>query len=208
MTFLERGGHVATPLTPAGLDTIFREARTHRAWLDRPLSDDLLHQLHHLAKWGPTSSNMCPVRLVFVKSKEAKERLRPTLSPGNVDKTMTAPVCTIVAQDSRFYELMPKLSPHNPKAGEHFAKPENAESTQIHAFRNSSLQGAYLIVAARALGLDAGPMSGFDNDKVDAEFFPDGRYKSNFLLNLGYGDASKLHPRAPRLEFDEACRII
>jgi 3-hydroxypropanoate dehydrogenase len=148
------------------------------------------------------------MRLVFVKSKEAKERLKPTLSSGNVEQTMTAPVCAIVAQDSRFYELMPKLAPHNPTMGERFAKPEKAESTREHAFRNSSLQGAYLILAARALGLDAGPMSGFDNEKLDAEFFPDGRYKSNFLLNLGYGDASKLHPRAPRPEFEEACKIL
>ena len=196
------------PLTPEALDIIYREARTHRHWIDQAVDDDLLRELYHLAKWGPTASNMCPMRLVFVKSKEAKERLKPTLSAGNVEQTMTAPVCAIVAQDSRFYEFMPKLSPHNPKVGEHFARPEYAEAARTNAFRNSTLQGAYLILAARALGLDAGPMSGFDNDKVDAEFFPDGRYKSNFLLNLGYGDTSRLHPRAPRLEFDETCKII
>ncbi len=199
---------MSAQLDDQALDIILRKARTYRKWIDRPVSDDLLKQLYELAKWGPTSSNICPMRLVFVKSKEAKERLKPSLSSGNVEQTMTAPVCVIVAQDSRFYELMPKLSPHNPKIGEHFAKPENAESTRVHAFRNSLLQGAYLILTARALGLDAGPMSGFDNDKLDAEFFPDGRYKSNFLLNLGYGDPSKLHPRAPRPDFDEACKIL
>lgn len=199
---------MVTPLDDQALDILWRNARTHRKWDDRTVGDDLLRQIYDLAKWGPTSSNICPMRLVFVKSKEAKERLKPTLSAGNVEQTMAAPVCAIVAWDSRFFELMPKLSPHNPKIGERFAKPENAESTRVHAFRNSSLQGAYLILAARALGLDAGPMSGFDNAKVDAEFFPDGRYKSNFLLNLGHGDASKLYPRAPRPEFDEACKIL
>lgn len=199
---------MSAQLDDQALDIILRKARTHRKWVDQPVSDELLGQLYELAKWGPTSSNICPMRLVFVKSKEAKERLKPSLSAGNVEQTMAAPVCAIVAWDSRFFELMPKLSPHNPKIGEHFAKPENAESTRVHAFRNSSLQGAYLILAARALGLDAGPMSGFDNENLDEEFFPDGRYKSNFLLNLGYGDASKLYPRAPRPEFDAACKIL
>ena len=127
---------------------------------------------------------------------------------GNVDKTMAAPVCAIVATDSRFYELMPKLWPQSPQMADMFQKPDNAELTKTHAFRNGTLGGAYLIIAARALGLDCGPMSGFDNTKVDAEFFPDGRFKSNFLLNLGYGDPAKLHPRNPRLEFAEACKII
>ena len=186
-------------------DHLFRNARTYRSWLDRPVSEETLRQLYELLKWGPTSANSSPARFLFIRSREAKERLRPTLSPGNVEKTMTAPVTVVVAYDLRFYEKLPKLS-HNPKMLDLFiSNPPFAEET---ARRNSSLQGAYLIIAARSLGLDCGPMSGFDNARLDEEFFGAGHVKSNFLCNLGYGDASKLHPREPRLEFDEACTLL
>lgn len=197
-----------TTLSSEALDTIFRAARTHNGWLPKPVTEETLRQLYDLAKWGPTSANTMPMRLVFITSKEAKERLKPSLAPGNVEKTMTAPVTAIVADDLRFYEFIPKLFPQAPFFADLFNKPEQAEGAKIHAFRNATLQGAYLIIAARALGLDTGPMSGFDNAKLDAEFFPDGRYKSNFLINLGYGDASQVHPRNPRLEFDEAAKIL
>ena len=147
------------------------------------------------------------MRIVFARSPEAKERLKPALAPGNVEKTMAAPVCTIIATDTRFYEYIPRLFPPNPGFVNMFTKPGQEEFTRTHAFRNATLQGDYFIIAARALGLDTGPMSGFDNAKVEAAFFPDGRYQSNFLINLGYGDPAKLNPRLPRLEFDEACRI-
>jgi len=188
------------------LDQLFRNARTYRAWLDRPVAEETLRQLYELLKWGPTSANGSPARFLFIRSREGKERLRPTLSPGNVEKTMTAPVTVVVAYNLRFYEKLPKLSPHNPKMRDLFmSNPPFAEET---ARRNSSLQGAYLIIAARSLGLDCGPMSGFDNARLDEEFFGAGHVKSNFLCNLGYGDASKLHPREPRLEFNEACTIL
>jgi len=188
------------------LDQLFRNARTYRAWLDRPVSEETLRQLYELLKWGPTSANGSPARFLFIRSREGKERLRPTLSPGNVEKTMMAPVTVVVAYDLRFYEKLPKLSPHNPKMRDLFvSNPRFVEET---ARRNSSLQGAYLIIAARSLGLDCGPMSGFDNARLDEEFFGAGHVKSNFLCNLGYGDASKLHPREPRLEFNEACTIL
>ncbi len=196
------------PLSDELLDAIFRNARTHVTWLPRPVDDGVLRQVYDLAKMGPTSANTLPMRVVFVKTTEAKERLKPALMPGNVEKTMAAPVCAIVANDLRFYEHIPRLFPQNPKFGDLFTAPGNEEFTRTHAFRNATLQGAYLIIAARALGLDTGPMSGFDNAKVDAEFFPDGRYQSNFLINIGYGDPSKLYPRNPRLEFDEACKIV
>jgi 3-hydroxypropanoate dehydrogenase len=202
------------------LDTLFREARTHSAWLDRSVSDELLRELYGLMRWGPTSANSCPARILFLRTPEAKRRLLPALSPGNVDKTMKAPVTAIVAYDLRFYDQLPKLFPHNPALRDLFA--QSPELTQTTAFRNGTLQGAYFILAARSLGLDCGPMSGFDNAKVDAEFFPiaprevesDARVmptcilKSNFLCNLGYGDRSKLHPRGPRLEFEEACKLL
>jgi 3-hydroxypropanoate dehydrogenase len=167
-----------------------------------------LRRLYDLTKLGPTSANTCPMRVVFVKSAAAKERLKPALAASNVEKTMAAPVCAIIAWDSRFHEHIPRLFPHNPAFANLFTKPGQEEYTRTHAFRNGTLQGAYFILAARALGLDAGPMSGFDNAKVDAEFFPDGRYKSNFLVSLGHGDPTKLHPRLPRLEFDEVCAIV
>jgi 3-hydroxypropanoate dehydrogenase len=171
------------------------------------VDDDVLRRIYELASLGPTSANTSPMRIVFVKSPEAKERLKPALSPGNVEKTMAAPATAIIATDTRFYEYIPRLYPHNPAFADLFTKPGQEQFTQVHAFRNGTLQGGYFILAARALGLDAGPMSGFDNAKVDAEFFPDGRYRSNFLCNLGHGDPSKLHPRLPRLPFEEACRI-
>lgn len=187
------------------LDLLLRRARTHRAWLDRPVPDDLLRRVYELAAEGPTSANCSPMRVLFVKSPEAKERLRPALTPGNVDKTMQAPVTAIIGYDPQFYELLPRLFPASDMRANFVGKPELIAAT---AFRNGSLQGAYLMLAARALGLDCGAMSGFDNAKVDAAFFPDGRVKSNFLCNLGYGDATKLPPRPPRLPFDDACRII
>jgi 3-hydroxypropanoate dehydrogenase len=186
------------------LDTIFREARTHNAFSGE-VSDAQLRALYELMKFGPTTMNTQPARFVFLRSKAAKEKLRPALSPGNLEKTMSAPVTAIVAFDLRFYEFLPRTFPNNPNAKGIF---EGKEATnQIVCLRNGSLQGAYLIIAARALGIDTGPMSGFDNAKVDAAFFPDGRWKSNFLCNLGKGDPSKIFPRNPRLTFDEACRI-
>ena len=207
-------------LNDDALNELFREARTHSAWLDRLIEDDLLHQLYDLMKWGPTSANCCPVRILFLRTKPAKERLRPALSPGNVDKTMKAPVTAILAYDSKFYEQLPRLFPAMPTMKDMFVA--SAELADTTALRNGSLQGAYFMLAARSLGLDCGPMSGFDNAKVDQEFFPfpapwakpeggfiaAGAVKSNFLCNLGYGDAEKLHPRGPRLEFDEACQLL
>src|SRR5438309_6460849 len=188
------------------IDKLFRDARTHNAWLDKPVSDETLRELYNALKWGPTSANSTPARFVFIRTAKGKERLRPSLSPGNVEKTMTAPVTVIVAYDLQFYEKLPKLFPHNPAMRDLFAA--NASLIETTARRNSSLQGAYLMLAARALGLDCGPMSGFDQQKVNAEFFPDGKWKANFLCNLGYGDPSKLFPRNPRLSFEEACRFL
>lgn len=189
------------------LDTVFRVARTQNGWQDRPVSDDTLRRLYDLMKWGPTSANTQPCRLVFVRTAEGKEKLRPALSAGNTDKTMAAPVCAIIAYDSEFYENLPKQFPHNQDAINWFKGAGKEAVAHTTAFRNGTLQGAYLIVAARMLGLDIGAMSGFDNAKVDAAFFPDGRYKTNFLCNLGYGDPSKVFARSPRLEFDEACSL-
>jgi len=192
------------PLSDAALDQLFREARSHNKWLDTPVSEDQIRQIYDLLKWGPTSANSCPARFVFVRSPEAKERLKPCLDEGNVDKAMSAPVVAIIGMDMEFYEQLPKLFPHTDARSWFVGKPEKIRET---AFRNSSLQGAYLIMAARSLGLDCGPMSGFDNERLDATFFPDGRVKSNFICAIGYGDPSGLYPRGPRLDFDEACRI-
>jgi 3-hydroxypropanoate dehydrogenase len=189
-----------------GLDLIYRKARTHNVWLDRPVDDALLRQVYDLARMGPTSANMCPMRIVFVRSPQAKERLKPALDPGNVAKTMAAPVTAIIAMDVHFYEQLPKLFPHADARAWFKDLPEGV--LEYTALRNSSLQGAYFMLAARALGLDCGPMSGFNNAKVDAEFFAGTTVKSNFLCNLGYGDASKLHPRSPRLSFEEACKVV
>lgn len=199
---------MAQPIDPEALKTIFLEGRTHIAWLPRPVDDHLLRQIYEIARLGPTSANTSPMRALFVKSPAAKERLKPALSPGNVDKTMAAPVTAIVATDMQFHKHIPKLWPHNPAFADVFTKPGQEEFTATHAFRNATLQGAYLIIAARALGLDCGPMSGFDNAKVDAAFFPDLPWKSNFLINIGYGDGQQIKPRNPRLSFDEACRIV
>ncbi len=202
------------------LDQLFRHARTHKTWLDIPVSDETLHELYELLKYGPTSANGSPARFLFIRSPQAKERLRPVLSPGNVEKTMAAPVTVIIAYDLLFYEKLPRLYPYSSSMRNLFvSNPQLVEET---ARRNSSLQGAYLIIAARSLGLDCGPMSGFDNARLDEEFFgagrecegceqeffPAGHVRSNFLCNLGYGDASTLPPRAPRLEFNEACTIL
>ena len=193
-------------LSSEDLDLIFREARTHSVWLDKPVEDALLEQVYDLAKMGPTSANMCPMRIIFVKSREAKERLKPALDAGNVDKTMKAPVTAIIGMDIHFYEKLPKLFPRADAKSWFKDLPENV--LEYIAMRNSSLQGAYFMLAARALGLDCGPMSGFDNAKVDEAFFAGTTVKSNFLCNLAYGDASKLYPRSPRLSFEEACKLV
>ena len=187
------------------LDQLFREARTHNAWLDKAVPDALLHAIVDLLKLGPTSANCSPARFLFVKSREAKERLKPHLSEGNRDKTMKAPVCTIIGYDLDFYVHLPKLFPHTDAKSWFEGDEKKIAET---AFRNGTLQGAYLIMAARALGLDCGPMSGFDNQGVDREFFAGTNVKSNFLCSLGYGDASVLFPRSPRFNFDEMARII
>jgi 3-hydroxypropanoate dehydrogenase len=208
------------PINDSALDTVFREARTYTKWQSKPVTDQTLRDLYDLLKWAPTSANAAPARFAFLRSREAKERLRPALAPKNVEKTMTAPVTVIVAYDLKFYEQLPKVFPQNPGIARLFES--NAELVETTAKRNSSLQGAYLILAARALGLDCGPMSGFDNAKVDEaffaagrpcfgcdqEFFPEGHVKSNFLCNLGYGDPSSLHPRLPRLSFTDACSLL
>jgi 3-hydroxypropanoate dehydrogenase len=204
----------------AVLDTLFRQARSYSKWQPRPIADKTLHELYDVLKWAPTSANAEPARFAFLRSKESKERLRPALAPLNVEKTMTAPVTVIVAYDLRFYVLLSKLFPQKPGMAKLFEdNPEMVEST---AKRNSSLQGAYMIMAARALGLDCGPMSGFDQAKVDEEFFaagkpcfgcdqeffPEGHVKTNFICNLGYGDPASLFPRLPRLSFNEACSLL
>jgi 3-hydroxypropanoate dehydrogenase len=191
-------------LDDASLDILFRNARSHNGWQDKDVSDELLYCLYDLMKWGPTSANSCPARFVFVKSAAAKERLKACLDKGNIEKSMQAPVVAIIAMDTEFYEQLPKLFPHTDARSWFVGKQEKTRET---AFRNSSLQGAYLIMAARSLGLDCGPMSGFDNEKLDAEFFPKGGIKSNFICAIGYGDAKKLYSRGPRLDFNEACRI-
>jgi len=197
--------HSTSAISGASLDQLFRKARTHNGWLPKPVPTELLREIYDLARFGPTSANSSPARFVFVTTAEAKARLRPALSAGNLDKTMAAPVTVIIAYDTEFHERLPKLFPHKDMRSV-FAG--NAALIEATAFRNSSLQGAYFILAARALGLDCGPMSGFDAAKVNAEFFPDGKWKANFLCNLGYGDATKLSPRSPRLSFEEACVIL
>ena len=196
--------HDHSTLDAAVLDRLFREARTQNKWQDRPVSDAKLQEIYDILKWGPTSANSSPARFVFVRTREGKEKLRPALSQGNTDKTMSAPVTAIVAYDPRFYEHLPKLFPHT-DAKSWFTG--NDELIFTTAFRNGTLQGAYLMVAARAVGLDVGAMSGFDNAKVDGAFFAGTDWRSNFLVNLGYGDPSALYDRSPRLSFDEACRL-
>jgi 3-hydroxypropanoate dehydrogenase len=198
-------------LNEAGRDFLFRTARTHNTWLDRPVSDGVLRELYDLLKWGPTSANTTPMRVLFLRSQQAKERLQPALAEPNRAKTMAAPVTAIIAYDLKFFDQMPKLFPHNPRMRDYFtSQPHLIGET---AQRNSAIQGGYFILAARAVGLDCGPMSGFNNAKVDEEFFAKdsplgGDLRSNFLCNLGYGDPAQLSPRNPRLDFNEACAVL
>ena len=189
----------------SNVEHLFESAHTHQAWQDRPIAEDLIRQIYDRLRWPPTSANTNPGRFVFVRSPEAKARLKPCLAPPNVDKAMTSAACVIVAADTQFYDLLPELRPDRDMRAMFADAPAVAEDTWV---RNSTLQGAYLIIAARSLGLDCGPMSGFDRTAADQEFFPDGRWKSDFLINLGYGDAAQLRPRNPRLEFDQACQIL
>ncbi len=186
------------------LAALFTQARTHNGWLAKSVSDETLKAIYDLLKMGPTSANCSPARIVFVRTHEGKEKLRPALSSGNLDKTMTAPVTAIVAWDPLFYDKLPALFPHGDARSWFTQSPQLAEET---AFRNSSMQAAYLIFACRSLGLDTGPMSGFDRNKVDAAFFADSGWRSNLLINIGYGDAEKLYDRLPRLDFDDACTL-
>jgi 3-hydroxypropanoate dehydrogenase len=198
---------VRPTLDQATLNQLFLEARTQNGWLPTPVGDDVLRRIYDIMKMGPTSANSSPARIVFLRTPEAKARLLPALSSGNVDKTKAAPVTAIIGYDTRFYEFLPtKLFTHRPEMADNYAK--NAALAQATAFRNGTLQGAYFMLAARAVGLDIGGMSGFDNGKVDAEFFPDGRIKSNFLCNLGHGDPAKVLPKLPRLSFEEACTLL
>jgi 3-hydroxypropanoate dehydrogenase len=192
-------------LDDLALNQLFRDARTHNAWQDKPVTEETLRQLYDLLKWGPTAANSCPARFVFLLSPQAKARLKPTLAEGNVEKTMCAPVTVIIAQDMAFYEHLPTLFPHTDARAWFVGNPVAIEK---NAFRGSSLQAAYLIMAARALGLDCGPMSGFDADKLNAEFFPDGQWQVNFICNLCYGNPTALYPRNPRLNFEQACRFL
>jgi len=185
---------------------IFVSGRTHNDWIEKDVPDSLLHELYNLMKWCPTSANCSPARITFIKSKESKERLVKYLIDSNIEKTISAPVTAIIAYDTKFFEFIPKLFPHNPEAKEWFSGSE--EFAEITAFRNSSLQGAYFILAARTLGLDCGPMSGFDNIGLDNEFFSASNFKSNFICNIGYGDHNKLFDRSPRFDFDDVCKIL
>ncbi len=194
-----------TRLDTAALDLLFRDARTHNGWSAEPVADADLVAALDLAKMGPTAANSQPLRVVFVKSAEAKARLKPTLSPGNVDKTMAAPVTAIVAYDPKFYDLLPKLFPHTDARSWFAGDPVGAEAV---ARMNATLQAAYLILALRAVGLDTGPMGGFDAAAADAAFFPEGDAKSVFLINIGHGDAAALFPRSPRLDFAEMAKIV
>jgi 3-hydroxypropanoate dehydrogenase len=198
-------GPQVTKIADSALRQLFHEGRTHAAWLPHRVSVETLRQVYELARLGPTSANSSPARFAFIESEAAKARLLPCLAPLNVEKTKAAPVTVIVAWDTEFYEKLPQLFPHADMRSYFVGKQALIDET---ALRNSSLEGAYFILAARALGLDCGPMSGFDAAKVNAEFFPDGKWKANFLVNLGYGDRGKLHPRNPRLEFDEACKVL
>jgi 3-hydroxypropanoate dehydrogenase len=220
MTAQENLEAMAGPLSDDGLGQLFRKARSHSFWLFKPVDDDTLRKLYELMKWGPTSANSCPARILFLRTPEAKQTLVPALAPPNVEKVLTAPVTTIVGFDLHFYVKMPKLFPHAPGYKEVFVK--SAELADVTARRNSSLQGAYLVLAARALGLDCGAMFGFDNAKVDEEFFEAGKempdwsdeffpltqVRSNFLCNIGYGDHSRLFPRNPRLDFAKVCALL
>ena len=187
-------------------EDILTQGRSHNEWLKKDVTDSLLHQLYDIMKWGPTSANCSPARIVFIKTTEAKKRLIEHVIESNAEKTLSAPVTAIIAYDKKFYDHIPKLFPHNPDAKDWFSGSE--EFAETTAFRNSSLQGAYFIVAARLLGLDCGPMSGFDNEGLDKEFFSNTAFKSNFICNIGYGDESKLFERSPRFDFDQICKIL
>jgi len=193
-------------MTDAGtLDLLLLKARTHGDFQDQPVPEELLRKAHDIMKWGPTSANSQPARFLYLRSGESREKLRPALSAANLEKTMKAPLAAIVAYDTRFWEHLPRMF-HNPEAINWFK--DRGAHAEITAFRNGTLQGAYYLLALRAVGLDCGAMSGFDNAKVDAAFFPDGRFKSNFLVNIGYGSGQNLAPRNPRLTFEEQCRIL
>ncbi len=193
------------PLDQKALDLLLMRARSHNGWLDKGISDEVLHDLYNTLRWGPTSMNCAPARFVFLRSEEAKQRLKPSLAPTNIDKVLAAPVTVIIASDQEFYRHMPELFPHR-DVSTMFS--DNLAMAHTTAFRNSTLQGAYLMLTARAMGLDCGPMSGFDNQKLDEEFFADSSLKSNFLCCLGYGDNSKVFQRLPRLDFASACELI
>jgi len=195
-------------LNDAALDQILRTARTQNGWLPTPVSDDQIKALYELMKWGPTTANTQPGRLVFLRTQAAKERLKPHLAPPNQDKSMTAPVVAIIAYDLEFYENIPKVFPHRPEMKNNFIGDDKKAMVETTALRNSSMQGAYLIIAARALGIDCGPMSGFNNAGVDKEFFSGTSFKSNFICNLGHGDPAKVMGRLPRLSFDEVCKML
>lgn len=197
-----------TVIDSTAVSTLFTDARSQNGWTDRSVSDQQLEDLYELMKFCPTSANSQPARLVFLRTAEAKERLRPALSPGNVDKTMSAPVIAIIAHDTDFHTLLHKTFPHNPGFADMFAGDDKRVTREGFAFRNGSLQGAYLIMAARAIGLDCGPMSGFNNALVDQTFFEGSNVKSNFLCALGYGDPAKVMERLPRLGFDEVCQLL
>ena len=192
-------------LDDTSLDLIFRKARTQNSWRPEDIAEELLRRVYDLAKMGPTSANCSPARFIFVTSKDGKERLKPTLAAGNVEKTMSAPVTAIIGYDTQFYDFLPELFPHTDARSWFTGNESLAQETAI---RNGTLQGAYLMIAARSLGLDCGPMSGFDADKLNAEFWPEGRVKANFLCNIGYGDDQKVHDRGPRLDFEKACEVV
>ena len=192
----------------AALEALFTAARSHNGWLDQPVSDDELRRVYELARMGPTALNAQPMRVVFVRSPEARERLKPALAAANVDKVAAAPACAIIAYDLEFQRNLPRTFPHRPEIKDGFEGDANLAKRQVFSMRNGSLQGAYLMMAARAVGLDVGPMSGFDNAKVDAEFFAGTSWRSNFLCALGHGDATKVYERLPRLPFEETCRIL
>lgn len=193
-------------LNQHGVDTLFNQARSQNGFQDRPVEPQVLRALYDLVKMGPTSANCCPLRVIFLTSAEAKQRLTPALSPGNVVKTASAPVTALLTYDTRFYEQAAKLFPHNPQFYDGFAN--NSELAQSTALRNATLQSGYFLLAARAVGLDCGPMSGFNEALLNSSFFPDGQYRINFLCNLGYGDPEKLFGRLPRLSFEEACEVL
>lgn len=192
-------------LDESSLDVLFNEARSYSYWLDKDVTDEQCNEIYELMKMGPTAANSCPARILFIKSDEAKARLKPHLDEGNVNKCMTAPVVAVIAMDLNFHDLLPQLFPHTDARSWYAGKPEKIKAV---AEKNSTLQGAYFILAARSMGLDTGPMSGFNNETLDKEFFPDGNTKSNFICTLGYGDDSRLHPRGPRLDFEQACTLL